>query len=78
MLKDELLNRNKKIAHDCVRISLLLRKNKPGFHFQDQLIRCLTYVEANYRAVNIVHSKDSFLLKLSAVNEGASERNFFG
>lgn len=77
MKKEELLNRTKKFAHNCVKLALQFPENDLGRHIRRQLIRCSTSVAANYRAACHAHSKDSFIAKLSIVIEEADESEFW-
>ncbi len=73
----DLKKRTKIFAHRCVKLALVLPKNKLGYHIQGQLIRCSTSVAANYRAANIAQSKKSFIAKISIVVEEADESAFW-
>lgn len=75
--KAVLIKRTTKFAHDCVNLAMLFRKDKPGYHIQNQLIRCSTSVASNYRAANLAQSKASFVAKLSIVIEEADESSFW-
>lgn len=75
MTETELKKRTKKFAHDCIKLALVLPKNKLGLQIQGQLIRCSTSVATNYRAACIAQSKKSFVAKLSIVIEEADESN---
>ncbi|NQU87344.1 MAG: four helix bundle protein [Mariniphaga sp.] len=77
MNKQELLERTKKFAHDCVKIAISLPKTKLGLHIHGQLIRCSTSVAANYRAANVAQSRAAFIAKLSIVIEEADESEFW-
>lgn len=77
MTQNELEQRTKKYAHDCVRVAMLLPETTLGRHIRSQLIRCLTSVPANYRAANLAQSKASFAAKLSIVIEEADESSFW-
>ncbi|MUP46297.1 four helix bundle protein [Gramella sp. BOM4] len=76
-MKNDLVNRSKKFAHDCVKIALQLPKDKLGSHIQGQLIRCSTSVAANYRAACLGQSKKAFVSKLGIVIEEADECIFW-
>ena len=77
MTKKELEKRTKKFSHDCVKVALSLPDGTLGRHIRGQLIRCSTSVAANYRAVNLAHSKAAFAAKLSIVLEEADESGFW-
>ncbi|WP_165764664.1 four helix bundle protein [Flavobacterium cyanobacteriorum] len=76
-MKQQLLHRTKKIAHDCVKLSLQLPNNYLSNHTKGQLIRCSTSVAANYRASCIAQTKKSFVSKLSIVIEEIDEAAFW-
>lgn len=67
MTKEELINRTKHFAYRCVNLAVSLPNTPLGNHVRGQLIRCSTSVAANYRAVCIAQSKNSFISKLSMV-----------
>ena len=67
MNKNELKERTKKFAHDCVKLALTLPNTFLGNHLKGQLIRCSTSVAANYRAACLGQSKASFISKLSII-----------
>jgi four helix bundle protein len=77
MNKNELKERTKKFAHDCVKLALTLPNTFLGNHLKGQLIRCSTSVAANYRAACLGQSKASFISKLSIVIEEADEAEFW-
>ncbi|MDD4385896.1 MAG: four helix bundle protein [Bacteroidales bacterium] len=77
MVEMDLNKRTKKFAHDCVKISMQFPNNKLGMHLQGQLIRCSTFVAANYRAACIAQSKKSFVSKLSIALEEVDESHFW-
>ena len=77
MTKEELKDRTKSFAHNCVKLSLELPKSYLCNHIKGQLIRCSTSVAANYRAACLGHSKASFVAKLSIVIEEADESEFW-
>ncbi|MCH8068509.1 MAG: four helix bundle protein [Candidatus Marinimicrobia bacterium] len=77
MDEKELKIRTKEFAHRCVKLALALPTSFLGNHIKGQLIRSLTSVASNYRAVRIAHSKASFVSKLSIVIEEADESAFW-
>ncbi len=77
MDKNELKNRTKFFAHQCVKVATALPKSKLGLHIEGQLIRCATSVAVNYRAVLLAHSTPSFAAKLSIVIEEVDECDFW-
>ena len=77
METQELLDRTKRFAHRCVKLSLSLPKTKLGNHIAGQLIRCCTSVAANYRASCLAQSKAGFIAKLSIVIEETDESAFW-
>lgn len=50
MNSDDLKKRTKKVAHDCVKLALLLPENVAGWHIRKQIIRSSTSVATNCRA----------------------------
>jgi four helix bundle protein len=77
MKKDELKNRTKLFAHDCIKLVLDLPKNILGRHIESQVIRASTSVAANYRAACNAQTKAGFISKLSIVIEEADETEFW-
>ena len=77
MNKEELKNRTKAFAHNCVKFSLALPTINLGQHISKLLIRCSTSVAANYRAVCLAQSKASFISKISVVLEETDESVFW-
>ncbi len=77
MNKNDLINRTKIFAHNCVKLGVSLPKNSLCNHIQNQLIRCSTSVAANYRATCLAQSKASFISKLSIVIEESDETEFW-
>lgn len=73
----ELKQRTKDFAHMCVKLTFALPKTNLGRHIASQLIRCSTSVAANYRAVCLAQSKDSFIAKVSIVLEEIDESAFW-
>jgi len=61
MNKEELKERTKAFAHNCVKIVKYLPNTYLGKHIQGQLIRCSTSVAANYRAACRSQSRASFI-----------------
>jgi len=76
-MKEELLKRTNKFAHDCVKLSLGLPDNYLGNHIKGQLIRCSTSVAANYRATCLAQTKRAFVSKISIVVEEVDESAFW-
>jgi len=64
---EELKQRTKEFAHRCVKLALALPKNSLGRHLQNQLIRSVTSVAANYRAAVLGQSRAAFRAKISIV-----------
>lgn len=77
MDKNELKERTKKFAHDCVKLALKLPNTFLGNHIKGQLMRCSTSVAANYRAACLGQSKATFISKISIVIEEADESEFW-
>ena len=76
-MKNQLKDRTKKFAHQCVKLAMNLPKSVLGVHLKGQLIRCSTSVAANYRATCLAQSKKSFISKLSIVIEEVDESYFW-
>ncbi len=76
-LKNDLKNRTKQFAHNCIKFTSFLPNNYLGNHIKGQLIRCSTSVAANYRATCIAQSKPSFISKISIVVEEVDESAFW-
>jgi len=74
---NELIERTKRFAHDCVKLAVALPNTYLGNHIKGQLIRCSTSVAANYRAARLGQSKAVFISKLSIVIEEADEAEFW-
>ena len=77
MNKNELKERTKKFAHNCIKSAVILPNTFLGNHIKGQLIRCSTSVAANYRAVCLAQSKATFISKISIVIEEADESEFW-
>lgn len=77
MDKNELKLRTKLFAHNCVKFTSSLPKNKLGNHIEGQLIRSATSVAVNYRAVLLAQSDAAFAAKLSIVIEEVDECDFW-
>jgi four helix bundle protein len=75
MDKWQLKNRTQKFAHDCVKLLLGFPNGKLGSPIQGQLIGCSTSVAANYRAVCVAQSINSFISKLGIVIVEIDEAN---
>ncbi|XMO86443.1 four helix bundle protein [Algibacter sp. AS12] len=76
-MKEQLKNRTKVFAHNCVKTTKSLPNTYLSNHIRGQLIRCSTSVAANYRATCIAQSKPSFIAKISIVIEEVDESNFW-
>lgn len=74
---NNLKERTKIFAHDCVKLSISLPNTFLGNHIKGQLIRSSTSVAANYRATCIAQSKKSFISKISIVIEEVDESHFW-
>ncbi len=77
MNREELTERTKKFAHQCVKLAMALPETALGKHLRGQVIGCSTSVAANYRATCLSQSKASFIAKLSIVLEEADEAAFW-
>jgi len=76
-MKNDLKDRTKIFAHQCVKLTEFLPNIYLGNHIKGQLIRCSTSVAANYRATCIAQSKPSFIAKISIVVEEVDESAFW-
>ncbi|MGE0561856.1 MAG: four helix bundle protein [Flavobacteriales bacterium] len=76
-MKNDLKDRTKIFAHQCVKLTEFLPNIYLGNHIKGQLIRCSTSVAANYRATCIAQSKPSFISKISIVIEEIDESAFW-
>jgi len=76
-MNNDLKDRTKQFAHNCVKLAIQLPNIFLGNHIKGQLIRCSTSVAANYRATCIAQSKKSFIAKISIVIEEVDEANFW-
>lgn len=76
-MKEQLKNRTKLFAHDCIKLTEKFPNTYLGNHIKNQLIRCSTSVASNYRATCIAQSKPSFISKISIVIEEVDESNFW-
>ena len=76
-MKEQLKNRTKQFAHQCIKLTKLLPNIYLGNHIKGQLIRCCTSVAANYRATCLAQSKPSFIAKISIVIEEVDETAFW-
>ncbi len=76
-MKEDLKNRTKRFAHNCVKVTESFPNTYLGNHIKGQLIRCSTSVAANYRATCIAQSKPSFVAKISIVIEEVDESAFW-
>ena len=74
---NELIERNKKFAVECVKLTETLPNTNLGKHIRGQLTRCSTSVASNYRATRLAQSKAAFIAKLSIVIEEADESEFW-
>jgi four helix bundle protein len=75
--REQLKERTKEFAHQCVKLALALPQCPLGDHINRQLIRCSTSVASNYRAACIAQSRASFVSKLSIVIEEVDESCFW-
>ncbi|PJB13932.1 MAG: four helix bundle protein [Flavobacteriales bacterium CG_4_9_14_3_um_filter_32_8] len=76
-MKNDLKDRTKIFAHQCVKLTEFLPNIYLGNHIKGQLIRCSTSIAANYRATCIAQSKPSFIAKISIVVEEVDESAFW-
>ena len=76
-MTNDLKERTKTFAHNCVKLSVSLPNTFLGNHIKGQLIRSSTSVAANYRATCLAQSKKSFVSKISIVIEEVDESHFW-
>jgi len=76
-LENILKKRTKEFAHKCTKLTFSLPENKLGWHIQGQSICSSTSVAANYRAVCLAQSTNSFIAKLAIVIEEVDESHFW-
>lgn len=74
---DEFRNRTKKLAIDVIKYCKTLPKTEEAYIIKKQLIRSVTSVAANYRAVCRARSDAEFFSKLCIVVEEADETLFW-
>ena len=77
IFKENMKQRTKTFAHDCVKFSLDLPKTILGNHIHGQLIRCSTSVAANYRSSCIAQTIPLIISKISIAIEEADESEFW-
>lgn len=77
MDKDELCRRTKKFALDIIILIDELPKTLSGRAIGGQLVRCATFVAANYRAACRSRSRNEFIAKIGVVEEEADESSFW-
>jgi four helix bundle protein len=76
-MQEELKRRTKEFAHRCVKLAVSLPDTVLGKHIRGQLVRSATSTAANYRAVCLAQSKNSFIAKLAIVIEECDESCFW-
>ena len=74
---EELKRRTKDFAHRCVKLAISLPDVTLGRHIKGQLIRSATSTAANYRAVCLAQTKNTFIAKLAIVIEECDESCFW-
>ena len=77
MNSEDLKRRTKEFAHRCVKLALSLPDTVLGRHIKGQLIRSATSTAANYRAVCLAQSKNTFISKIAIVIEECDESCFW-
>ena len=77
MNSEDLKRRTKEFAHRCVKLALSLPDAVLGRHIKGQLIRSATSTAANYRAVCLAQSKNTFISKIAIVIEECDESCFW-
>ena len=76
-MKNDLKQRTRKFAIDCMLLCTQLPKTREFNAYVNQLIRCSSSVGANYRASQRAKSTADFINKLKIVEEEVDESNFF-
>tara|TARA_R110000868_G_scaffold57528_12_gene177590 strand:+ start:2200 stop:2556 length:357 start_codon:yes stop_codon:yes gene_type:complete len=76
-MTNDLKQRTKNFAHDCVKLAISSPNTYLGNHIKGQLIRFSASVAANYRATCVAQSKKSFISKISIVVEEVDESHFW-
>jgi len=76
-MKNDLKQRTRKFAIDCMLLCVELPKTREYNAYVNQLIRCSSSVGANYRASQRAKSTADFVNKLKIVEEEVDESNFF-
>lgn len=76
-MKQILKNRTQKYAADCLRLCTKFPVSREYNAFCNQLIRCSSFVGANYRAACRAKSDADFIYKLKIVEEEADESMYF-
>ena len=75
--QEELKRRTKDFAHRCVKLALSLPDSALGKPIKGQLIRSATSTAANYRAVCLAQTKNTFIAKMAIVIEECDESCFW-
>ena len=76
-LQEALKRRTKEFAHRCVKLAVCLPDTPLGRHIKGQLIRASTSTAANYRAVCLAQTRNTFIAKLAIVIEECDESCFW-
>ena len=75
--QEELKRRTKVFAHRCVKLAVCLPDTTLSRHIKGQLIRASTSTAANYRAVCLAQTRNTFIAKLAIVIEECDESCFW-
>ena len=76
-MKNNLKDRTKIFAHNCIKLVAQLPNDYLANHIKGQLIRSSTSAAANYRATCVAQSKKDFVSKISIVIEEVDESLFW-
>lgn len=77
MTTQELKDRTKRFAYECIDLAVLFPEITLGRHVRGQLMRCSTSVAANYRAACLAQSRPTFIAKISISVEECDESDFW-
>lgn len=77
VFKEEMKQKTKKFAHECVKLAIALPSHQLGNQIRGQLIRSATSVAANYRASCLAQSVPQLISKISIAIEEADESEFW-
>jgi four helix bundle protein len=76
-MKNEMLQRTKQFAIDCWHFCSKVPKSREFNAYVNQLLKCSSYVGANYRSSQRAKSTADFINKLKIVEEEADESMYW-